>query len=534
MYKVVDLFAGAGGLSLGFKQAGKFQIVAAAENNKNAKKTYRRNHPEVDLRDDVREIDYSDLNKKHGKIDVVIGGPPCQGFSNANRQRAQTISMNNALVKEYVRAIQELTPRVFIMENVSMLKSDVHRFYYSDKDKKTIDKLGIKLRKDDLELLPDGFCRGREQELVLTLKDYAKYLWSKKEYTVINVLYRQRNNPAKFENAFKKYIHSLKRFVDRLVDRGDSDSFVLHTDYAMACTIKSLIEGTEENKTSVLQAIELPLMFQRMYYHYSELIENQIVINGFSRNKGICVKVSSFPVYEYIEKMLSAAPYSYRINAGVLNAVNFGAPQKRERYIIVGVRKGNKPQLPVGETVEPYRTVREAIEDLQEVKPFYDVDSPSIPLGPYSAKKGSLISQLRDSKEINNHIITKTGETAKKRFAALEQGQNFHDLKEELKSTYTNYERTQNTIYLRLKYDEPCGTVVNVRKSMWIHPELDRALSIREAARLQTFPDSFVFEGTKDSQYQQVGNAVPPILAKAIAFSVIAILENKGVIRNYE
>ncbi len=78
---------------------------------------------------------------------------------------------------------------------------------------------------------------------------------------------------------------------------------------------------------------------------------------------------------------------------------------------------------------------------------------------------------------------------------------------------------------MRLKYDEASGTVVNVRKSMWIHPVLDRAISIREAARLQTFPDSFVFEGTKDSQYQQVGNAVPPFLAKAIAESLFSLLD---------
>ena len=52
---------------------------------------------------------------------------------------------------------------------------------------------------------------------------------------------------------------------------------------------------------------------------------------------------------------------------------------------------------------------------------------------------------------------------------------------------------------------------------MWVHPTKDRAVSVREAARLQTFPDSFVFCGTKDKQYQQVGNAVPPIMAKAIA-----------------
>ena len=68
--------------------------------------------------------------------------------------------------------------------------------------------------------------------------------------------------------------------------------------------------------------------------------------------------------------------------------------------------------------------------------------------------------------------------------------------------------------------------------SMWIHPEHNRAVSIREAARLQTFPDSFRFEGTKDSQYQQVGNAVPPILAEAIAEKLAELLDNSNC--NYE
>lgn len=92
--------------------------------------------------------------------------------------------------------------------------------------------------------------------------------------------------------------------------------------------------------------------------------------------------------------------------------------------------------------------------------------------------------------------------------------------------TYTDASRTQNTIYLRLNYDEPCGTVVNVRKSMWIHPTQDRAISVREAARLQTFPDSFVFCGSKDKQYQQVGNAVPPIMAKSIAKKLAKVLKD--------
>lgn len=129
---------------------------------------------------------------------------------------------------------------------------------------------------------------------------------------------------------------------------------------------------------------------------------------------------------------------------------------------------------------------------------------------------------------LKNHIITKTTDVAMARFKALHQGENFHSLEESLKTnTYTDVKRTQNTIYLRLNYNEPSGTVLNVRKSMWIHPTLDRAISIREAARLQTFPDSFVFCGSKDKQYQQVGNAVPPIMAKAIAKQLAATLGKK-------
>jgi len=60
---------------------------------------------------------------------------------------------------------------------------------------------------------------------------------------------------------------------------------------------------------------------------------------------------------------------------------------------------------------------------------------------------------------------------------------------------------------------------------MWIHPKINRAVSIREAARLQSFPDSYIFKGTKDAQYQQVGNAVPPLLGKAIAEKVLELLE---------
>ena len=188
----------------------------------------------------------------------------------------------------------------------------------------------------------------------------------------------------------------------------------------------------------------------------------------------------------------------------------------------MGIRKdiANEVKFPEGKYKDgPYRTVADAIQDLEDVEPIYNVsdDNNGIKLQD-KTDLSDLAQTLRDSKILYNHIITKTTPTAMERFKALEQGQNFHSLSEEMKTnTYTDVTRTQNTIYLRLKYDEPSGTVVNVRKSMWVHPTKDRAVSIREAARLQTFPDSFVFCGSKDKQYQQVGNAVPPIMAKAIA-----------------
>ena len=94
MYKVVDLFAGAGGLSLGFMQTQKYDIKVAFENSPYMQDTYRLNHPGVEVQGDVCTADYDAIKKKYGEIDVVIGGPPCQGFSNANRQKNHAISLN--------------------------------------------------------------------------------------------------------------------------------------------------------------------------------------------------------------------------------------------------------------------------------------------------------------------------------------------------------------------------------------------------------------------------------------------------------
>ena len=297
----------------------------------------------------------------------------------------------------------------------------------------------------------------------------------------------------------------------------------------MAIQILNYIENKEKREESfdrVIQAIRDSLLIQRALLKVKELSDNNIhVFDYVEKDGGLYATVKSYSVLDYLQGILENEPYNYTLKCDTLNAISFGAPQRRERFIMVGLKKDLNIEYTYPEatfTEGSYRTVRDAISDIQDIEPGKEVTDSYFTLPPHPEAQG-LEKELR-GRCLHNHITTATRETALSRFKALKAGENFHDLSPELKTTYSNAERTQNTIYMRLKYDEPSGTVVNVRKSMWIHPELDRAISIREAARLQTFPDSFIFEGTKDSQYQQVGNAVPPFLAKAVAESIISIL----------
>ena len=114
---VGDLFAGVGGMSEGFRMAG-FDIAFAVEFDKDIAKAYQLNHKRTDvLAEDIRDIDVVELHKKHPKIDVIIGGPPCQGFS----QKGKRLNLNDPrtfLFQQYVRFVAEFKPKFFVLENV--------------------------------------------------------------------------------------------------------------------------------------------------------------------------------------------------------------------------------------------------------------------------------------------------------------------------------------------------------------------------------------------------------------------------------
>lgn len=532
-YSVVDLFAGAGGLSSGFMQTGKYDIKVAFEREPYMQQTYQLNHPNVELQGDVCDANYTDIKRKYGNIDVVIGGPPCQGFSNANRQKNHAISQNNMLVKQYIRAIRELTPRAFVMENVSMLRSEVHRFYMEETDLDIVNKYQIPNKNTPLHLLDAQFMFDGALELVQNSDLLQQNLWPESHYHELNIIYKGTKNIDKLKKTLEKHRRILTQIAQTYIriDVNANDHIAQKSREAFQAILDYYdgILATENLHTSIEPAI----MIQRMLSKANEIFENHIHVDSYkSSPKGdLLANIRSFAVFDYMSSILGTGKDGYTIKSDVLCAADFGAPQKRNRFVVMGVKKSISADvtLPSGKIKEKnYRTVRDAISDLEDVPPVYKLsdDKKGTPLQ-QKEHLNPLARQLRNADILKNHIITQTTDVAMERFKAIKQGGNFHSLKNALKTnTYTDVKRTQNTIYLRLNYDEPSGTVINVRKSMWIHPTKHRAISVREAARLQTFPDSFVFCGTKDKQYQQVGNAVPPIMAKAIAQQLATILKN--------
>ena len=523
-YGIVDLFAGAGGISYGFLQTGRFYIKAAFENNLHAQKTYKRNHENAAIYNDVSDALSNEVKAKLGQVDVVIGGPPCQGFSNANRQKNHAISQNNSLVKKFVQTVLHLNPMAFVMENVSMLQSDIHRFYVDEADAETIEKYSIKTCPSEIPLLDAEFLFPGVADIARNMARISNYLWNENDYLSLNVVFKTRNNSKKLCASLAKHKKRLLALANNFAVSLDENDPILKHAYAAGVAIQNYFAdaATCEATDELCKAIMPAIMLQRMLSKAKEILDNRIVVDNYSTENGLIAHVTSMAVIDYIKSILEASSTGYNIDYDVLSSADFGAPQKRMRFVLIGVKKSicDDVKLPDGTFSEAnYRTVRDAIEDLEEIETATEVSDGDQGVHLPDAPEGisELGKQLRDSEELYNHVSTATTPEALKRFMAIKQGENFHSLPPELKTTYSDTERTQKTIYLRLKYDEPSGTVVNVRKSMWIHPVKHRALSIREAARLQTFPDRFVFCGPKNSQYQQVGNAVPPMLAKALA-----------------
>lgn len=201
----------------------------------------------------------------------------------------------------------------------------------------------------------------------------------------------------------------------------------------------------------------------------------------------------------------------YRLKMGVLNASDFGVPQNRKRAVIIGKQKEEAPNLPIPKNITV--TIWDAISDLA----YLDSGEGSNEQEYKNAPETDYEKNLRgDCKVLYNHVATKHSPLALERLALIppNSGREVlpaeHLTKSIYSGTWTRMRKNEVSVTITTRFDTPSS-------GKFTHPFLNRAITVREAARIQSFPDSFVFVGNKGSQMKQVGNAVPPMLAGAIA-----------------
>lgn len=209
----------------------------------------------------------------------------------------------------------------------------------------------------------------------------------------------------------------------------------------------------------------------------------------------------------------------YWIGYGVLNAVHYGVPQRRKRAFVLGTRIGDPnamwPQITHGDRQKPYATVREWIGDL--------------PLRP----SGTEITINADGSQ-NLHFGRRPKAKSLERYRAIPRGGNRFDLARQrpdlLPPCWKKKKSGTTDVFGRLWWDKPSLTIrtefFKPEKGRYLHPQAHRPITYREAARLQTFPDSFFFEGKKLEVARQIGNAVPPLLARVLATHIADVLQH--------
>jgi hypothetical protein len=344
---VLDLFCGAGGLSLGFKMAG-FNISGGIDFDENAIKTHKKNFPKcTDICGDIKSLEKDEIKYLFPSVDVIIGGPPCQGFSMANKwQTEEEKKEKNMLFYEYMRFVSILKPKIFVIENV--------------------------------------------RQILTSNNEYAK-----KEITKI------------------------------------------------------------------------------------------------SKKLG------------------------YNIYYDVLDASEYGVPQKRIRTFIIGIENKIKIGFNFKKIIKQEKvTVYDAISDLYKIEQSNILDKPS-------TRYQKIMQNTNDSK-LYNHEIKYPIKKVQDRIKFVPQGGNWKNVPEKMWDTKRT--NRHSSAYRRLN-ENTVSITIDTGHMNYFHPIYNRVPTVRESARLQSFPDNFIFLGSKTSQFKQVGNAVPPFLAKAVATEIMNIIK---------
>lgn len=184
----------------------------------------------------------------------------------------------------------------------------------------------------------------------------------------------------------------------------------------------------------------------------------------------------------------------YYIECKILNSADYGVPQIRKRVIFIGSRFTNSVSFPEKNT-DKQKTVREALVNLPALK---------------SGQKS----------KVPNHIAMNHSDQMLKKMSYVSNGGNRNEIPKNIRPKTGDIRK-----YIKYNGNKPAITVTGDMRKVF-HYSQNRALTVRELARLQSYPDDFIFEGTSISQQQQVGNSVPPLMAEAIAYTIKQLIKN--------
>lgn len=253
-------------------------------------------------------------------------------------------------------------------------------------------------------------------------------------------------------------------------------------------------------------------------------------------------------IVDVLKQELAEAGYSNFIEV-VLDATKFGVPQKRNRFFILATRFTDWELMAPEATTDKVVTVEDALCDLPNVEPNSNEDAKK-----YTRKRSTYSALMKDlgfwqregfSTELTLQTAMKHRPSTIKRFSLLRAGEGLKELFERYEGEEREQLQKERVLpkkmfikrNVRLRLDEPSSTVTSHCLDEFVHPIYNRALTVRECARLQSFPDSYFFAGpflvphidrTVQDKYEQIGDAVPPLLAYAWGCTINKIFENNG------
>ena len=242
------------------------------------------------------------------------------------------------------------------------------------------------------------------------------------------------------------------------------------------------------------------------YLRFVELLKPKAVV--IENVRGILTRDKGY-AKDRIEKLLE--DLGYAVNCEVLNASDYGVPQNRLRAFFVAIRKDYKETFDFGKlNKKPKVTVKEAIGEL------YDLDKNPKHVLETKPRNKYLKYLRKENQAIYNHEIKYPAQLTQDRISYVPQGGNWADIPTEL---FPNNRTNRHSSAFKRLDEQACSVTIDTGNahSNYFHPLFNRIPTVREAARIQSFKDSFILEGSRTSQYRQIGNAVPPLLAKAVA-----------------